>query len=119
MAVGKAEAHEPDRASTTGFTFIVPCFSTVDEVAIRDHLARDHFFWLDLTAPTREDIEKLHALFGFHPLALEDALHFGQRPKLDQYEEYIFLVFYGAHDRAPGEGSSCRRFRCSCPANTL
>jgi CorA-like Mg2+ transporter protein len=87
MAVGKAEAHEPARASTTGFTFVVPCFSTVDEIAIKDHLARDHFFWLDLTAPTREDIEKLRALFGFHPLALEDALHFGQRPKLDHYQE--------------------------------
>jgi magnesium transporter len=40
-----------------------------------------------LTAPTREDVARLHELFGFHPLALEDALHFGQRPKLDHYQQ--------------------------------
>jgi magnesium transporter len=100
MAVGKAQAQEPDRAAATGFSFAVPCFSSIDEAAIKDHLARDHFFWLDLTAPTAEDLEQLHGLFGFHPLALEDALHFGQRPKLDHYEGYAFLVFYGARDPA-------------------
>jgi magnesium transporter len=100
MAVGKAQAQEPDRAAATGFSFAVPCFSSIDEAAIKDHLARDHFFWLDLTAPTAEHLEQLHELFGFHPLALEDALHFGQRPKLDHYEGYAFLVFYGARDPA-------------------
>lgn len=100
MAVGKAQAQEPDRAAATGFSFAVPCFSSIDEAAIKDHLARDHFFWLDLTAPAAEDLEQLHELFGFHPLALEDALHFGQRPKLDHYEGYAFLVFYGARDPA-------------------
>src|SRR4051812_41060298 len=103
MAVGKAEAQPPDRAETMGFSFVVPCFSTLDEARIRDHLARDHFFWLDLTDPTREDVEKLRELFGFHPLALEDLLHFGQRPKLDDFEDYIFLVFYGAQEHAPDE----------------
>jgi magnesium transporter len=103
MTVGKAEAQHPDETSAAGFRCVVPCFSTVDETAIKDHLARDQFFWLDLTAPTREDIEKLRELFGFHPLALEDALHFGQRPKLDHYQDYIFLVFYGARDDASEE----------------
>jgi magnesium transporter len=70
--------------------------STLDETAIKDHLARDHFFWLDLISPSAEEIAKLHDLFGFHPLALEDAQHFGQRPKLDRYEDHAFLVFYGA-----------------------
>jgi len=98
MAVGKAEAQHPDRASTTGFTCVVPCLSGIDETAIRDYLARDQFFWLDLTAPTKEDLDSLRELFGFHPLALEDAVHFGQRPKLDHYQDYVFLVFYGARD---------------------
>ena len=47
-----------------------------------------------------EEIEHLRDLFGFHPLALEDTLHFGQRPKLDHYGDYVFLVFYGARDDA-------------------
>ncbi len=37
---------------------------------------------------------------GFHPLAIEDAMHFGQRPKLDEYDDFVFLVVYGA---APDE----------------
>jgi magnesium transporter len=51
-----------------------------------------------LVEPSAQELEKLHDLFGFHPLALEDARHFGQRPKLDRYGDYIFIVFYGARD---------------------
>jgi magnesium transporter len=102
MTVGKAEAHAPDAKQADGFSFVAPCFTSLDEAAIKHHLERDHFFWLDLTAPTAEDVEKLRELFGFHPLALEDALHFGQRPKLDDFDDYIFLVFYGARDDASG-----------------
>jgi magnesium transporter len=108
MAVGKAEAHSPDQASKSGFSVVVPCFTAIDEAVIKDYLARDNFFWLDLTAPSKHDIEKLRELFGFHPLALEDAVHFGQRPKLDQYGDYVFLVFYGAHEHPDGEGMSLR-----------
>jgi magnesium transporter len=108
MAVGKAEAQHPDRASSTGFRAVVPCLTAVDEAAIESLIARDQFFWLDLTAPTRDDVARLHELFGFHPLALEDALHFGQRPKLDHYQEYVFLVFYGAKDDGVGGGELLR-----------
>ncbi|MCW3026978.1 MAG: magnesium and cobalt transport protein CorA [Solirubrobacterales bacterium] len=108
MAVGKAEAHTLDRASSTGFSCVVPCLTAVDEAAIKDHLARDQFFWLDLTAPSSADIDALRDLFGFHPLALEDAVEFGQRPKLDRYGDYIFLVFYGARDVASGEANLLR-----------
>ncbi|HEX4186903.1 MAG TPA: magnesium/cobalt transporter CorA [Solirubrobacteraceae bacterium] len=98
MPINKAEAHSPDRASQSGFSCVVPCLNRIDEKAIKELLASDHFFWLDLTAPTADDIESLRALFGFHPLALEDAREFGQRPKLDSYGDYTFLVFYGARD---------------------
>jgi len=74
--------------------------NAIDPPSIKELLARDQFFWLDLTAPTSEDVGMLRELFAFHPLALEDALHFGQRPKLDDYEKYVFLVFYGARDDA-------------------
>jgi magnesium transporter len=108
MSVGKAEAHSPDRASSSGFSCVVPCLSAVDEAAIKDFLARDHFFWLDLTAPSSGEIQALRELFGFHPLALEDAQEFGQRPKLDRYGDYIFLVFYGALDVASDEANLLR-----------
>jgi magnesium transporter len=108
MSVGKAEAHSPDRASSTGFSCVVPCLNSIDEAAIKDHLARDQFFWLDLTAPSSKEIDVLRELFGFHPLALEDAAEFGQRPKLDRYGDYVFLVFYGARDVQSSEANLLR-----------
>ena len=94
MPVGKARASTRE-GTAEGFHFVVPCFTRIDEASIRDHLDRDHFFWLDLTAPSEGELTQLHQIFGFHPLALEDSKDFGQRPKLDNYGDYAFLVFYG------------------------
>jgi Mg2+ and Co2+ transporter CorA len=41
--------------------------------------------WLDLCAPTAADFKMVNAEFGLHELAIEDALHEQQRPKLDRY----------------------------------
>jgi magnesium transporter len=95
MTVGKATAVTAKEGEHE-FRFVAPCFTEIDEARIRDHLARDHFFWLDLHDPGADELAKLHETFGFHPLALEDTEDFGQRPKLDDYGDYIFLVFYGA-----------------------
>ena len=70
MAVGNAEAHHPEQARKSGFSFRVPCMHAIDEAAIKDHLARDHFFWLDLTAPSDDELVQLREIFGFHPIAL-------------------------------------------------
>ena len=59
-------------------------------------LAGGEFFWLDLHQPTAEDFAVLRDTFRFHPLALEDSEQFGQRPKLDEYDDFVFLVLYGA-----------------------
>jgi magnesium transporter len=55
----------------------------------------DALVWLDLDEPTPDKIAMLGREFGFHPLALEDCLHEHQRPKIEQYEGYYFLVAYG------------------------
>jgi len=96
MPVGKAVSAVSSHEQDEWFKFVVPCMHKIDEQQIRDHLDRNHFFWLDLQAPTHENLGQLRDLFGFHPLALEDAEDFGERPKLDNYGDYIFLVFYGA-----------------------
>jgi magnesium transporter len=102
MPVGKAQA-APKETAGEDYRFVAPCFTQIDEARIRAHLDHDRFFWLDLTAPSREDLERLGELFGFHPLALEDSEEFGQRPKLDNFGDYVFLVFYGGwHDRPAG-----------------
>jgi magnesium transporter len=59
-------------------------------------LASDQFFWIDLDRPDSHDFEILRDVFKFHPLALEDSEHFGQRAKLDDYDDFVFLVVYGA-----------------------
>ena len=63
---------------------------------IEKRLRDKTYFWLDLHQPDSDDIEKLGEIFGFHPLALEDSAHFEQRPKIDPYDDYAFLVVYGA-----------------------
>jgi magnesium transporter len=67
-----------------------------DRVAVESRLTSGEFFWLDLHDPTDEDFELLRDVFKFHPLALEDSQQFGQRPKLEDYDEFVFFVFYGA-----------------------
>jgi magnesium transporter len=62
---------------------------------IERRLRSGRFFWLDLHRPTASDFELLREVFGFHPLALEDSEQFGQRPKADEYDDFVFLVVYG------------------------
>jgi magnesium transporter len=63
--------------------------------AVAELLRTGRPFWLDLEAPGDEDFTRLRERFDFHPLALEDSEHFGQRPKAEDYEDFVFLVLYG------------------------
>ena len=58
------------------------------------------FFWIDIERPDDDDFALLSELFGFHPLAIEDSQQFGQRAKIEEYDDFVFLVAYGA---APDE----------------
>jgi magnesium transporter len=61
-----------------------------------DDLLRDasNMLWVDVQDPTAADTAMLGREFGFHELALEDCLHSHQRPKIEQYDTYYFLVAY-------------------------
>jgi magnesium transporter len=62
---------------------------------ISDHLADESVtVWLDLRDPGHDDLGVVSEEFGLHPLAVEDALHEGQRPKLDRYPSHLFLTAY-------------------------
>ncbi len=50
--------------------------------------------WVDVADPTPDEFDLLAGEFGFHPLAVEDAIRQHQRPKLDEYDGYFFLIFY-------------------------
>ena len=60
--------------------------------------------WLDLCAPTAADFSLINAESGLHELAIEDALHERQRPKLDRYPHHLFISAYTVDlDTAAGE----------------
>ena len=71
---------------------------------MRELLADGSFFWLDVHEPEASDLEILREEFGFHPLSLEDSWRFNQRPKIDDYDGYVFLVVFGASDDEDTDG---------------
>ena len=50
--------------------------------------------WVNIEPPTEREIEYLAQNYPFHPLDLDGCLSRIQRPKIDQYEDYLFLVFH-------------------------
>src|SRR3712207_4602238 len=68
----------------------------VDEERIVTLLGRDEFFWLDLHDPAGTSFARLAPLLRLHPMAMEDTREFGQRPKVDVYENQVLIVFYTA-----------------------
>ena len=53
------------------------------------------FRWVDLSGQDEPQLEVLRLGFNFHPLAIEDCAHFDQRPKVEEYETYLFIVTQG------------------------
>jgi magnesium transporter len=70
--------------------------TAVDDERLAANHERDEFFWLDLVRPSEQDLDELQRSLGLHPLAVEDTREFGQRPKVDSYQDHVLLVFYTA-----------------------
>lgn len=50
--------------------------------------------WADFVSPTEADLADIEEELGLHKLAVEDAVHSFQRPKLDHYDTHLFLAAY-------------------------
>ncbi|MFC1918480.1 magnesium transporter CorA family protein [Chloroflexota bacterium] len=50
--------------------------------------------WINIERPREQEIEYLAANYPFHPLDLDDCLSRIQRPKIDEYKDYLFFVFH-------------------------
>ncbi len=51
--------------------------------------------WIDVEHPSKADMERIHNEFPqFHPLALEDTLSPIQRPKIDEFDDHLFIVLH-------------------------
>jgi magnesium transporter len=61
------------------------------------------FVWIGLYEPTEQEFDALRREFNLHPLAVEDAIHAHQRPKLEIYDEMVFMVLKTARYVDPTE----------------
>ena len=55
-----------------------------------------NIIWVDVADPTSEDFDELAKEFGFHPLSIEDCRNEHQRPKVEEFQGYYFIVLYEA-----------------------
>src|SRR5919198_4634293 len=68
-----------------------------DPDLISDHCASSSdILWVDVADPTSGDFDDLAREFGLHPLSIEDCRHQHQRPKVEEYQGYYFIVLYEA-----------------------
>jgi magnesium transporter len=66
-----------------------------DPARISDHLEeKGNVVWLDLDQPKEADFALIAEEFQLNPLAVEDALGERQRPKLDHYDDHLFITLY-------------------------
>ncbi len=57
-------------------------------------IAAEGLRWVNIESPSPLECAWLEEQFGFHPLDLEDVLSRNQRPKIDEYPDYLFIVLH-------------------------
>jgi magnesium transporter len=71
----------------------VPKFKKEDKLNLKS-VSWDDINWIDIAPTTEKETEYLAQNFPFHPLDLDDTLSKKQRPKIDEYKDYLFFVFH-------------------------
>ncbi|HWN27981.1 MAG TPA: magnesium/cobalt transporter CorA [Actinomycetospora sp.] len=109
---GRLRPQDPRVPHVPLAAFVVDCAVYVDGRRLegrwnhRDAIAEvrrreEGFVWIGLHEPDAEQIQDIAEVFGLHPLAVEDAVHAHQRPKIERYDDMLFSVFktmrYVAH----------------------
>lgn len=75
--------------------------------------------WADVTDPTSQDFEELAEEFGFHHLSIEDCQNQHQRPKVEEYAGYYFIVLYEAELAGPNDRLELRELNIFLGKNYL
>jgi magnesium transporter len=84
----------------------VAAVASVD-VPAPDIIAAAGIRWIHIESPRTVDRDWLEENFDFHPLDYEDVYSRNQRPKLDQYDDYVFIVLhFPMFDKATGRISA-------------
>jgi len=75
--------------------------SLVTEIGITEVNSPEYcFFWVDFDRPTEKETRLLNDFFHFHPLAIEDCLHFIQRPNMNYYDGVLFFVLHALNEQS-------------------
>jgi magnesium transporter len=56
---------------------------------------KESLVWIDMEQPTEKDTRLLSEVFHFHPLTIEDAVETRNQPKVESYNNYLFLIVHG------------------------
>ena len=72
--------------------------ASADRQTVERLLDKGELLWLDLYRPDADELGMLATVFGIHHLAIDDAAQFGQRPKVEDYDDFTQLVAYGVQD---------------------
>jgi magnesium transporter len=64
----------------------------LDDLSARLAAPDGSMIWADITGPADEDVLIMRDVFHFHPLAIEDTRNARQRPKVEEYTDYLFLI---------------------------
>jgi magnesium transporter len=59
-----------------------------------DSVANEKLMWIDIQKPTRQKLKVLEKCYSFHELNMEDCLSKIQIPKLDSYEDHVFVILH-------------------------
>lgn len=71
--------------------------------ACKEYLTDVATTWIHVRGQVQPELlREMGELFGLHPLALEDVLNSGQRPKIDEYEEQLFIALAAPQGSAAG-----------------
>lgn len=60
----------------------------------REVIQHKQYLWMNIVDPTVDDLNFLQEEYQFHPLDIEDIIDRTQRPKLEEYDEYLFLIVH-------------------------
>ena len=101
-------------SSSKQFTSDFPASELSDYCA-----AEKNVVWADVSDPTGEDFAELAEEFGFHPLSIEDCRNAHQRPKIEEYPGYYFIVLYEAELVGPEDDLELRELNIFLGKNYL
>jgi len=59
-----------------------------------DSVTHGKLTWIYIEKPTPQEVDYLAQRFHFHPLDLDDVLSRVQRPKIDEYDDHLFIVLH-------------------------